>query len=315
MVKLGIVQSTDRIRDREALKDLVRITNRDIDILSLTQHRGPFQDQIINFLTDKDAILFILLSENSALHFIAGAAVGLRKRIGFLCDASIYLPFSVREHPFSVIHRTDDLELAIASLMQKILGGGAQELISDLQRAGKQVIENRRAARTATDHVVVHARKLAGDSTKIPEPPEEERIETESYWTRQLAKKFGANKQISARVKLESGREGAFDIILWNSDHENLLSLFENPIAVEVKATRKLASKTVTQLLNNAQRQNIRSVIIATTARVPPSEKERYIKRAKSKGVTLGIIESIDSEAVDSETDLLVLLSTEGVGG
>lgn len=317
-MKFGIVESTDRMGDRKALENLVAIANGNIEILSLSRRKGRLYDQIIDFVRDKDAILFVLLAENAALHFIAGIAVGLRKKIGFLCDASIYLPFSVRDFPYSIIHRSDDLELAVVSVTQKMLAGvEAQRMLSDLRGAGKQIIENRRVARAQRlpDHNVADASLSASRPETPREPTEGERVNAELHWTKKIAEKLSASSHISARANLDSEQRAAFDLVLWNSDPDNSIGLFENPIAVEVKVARKLASRTVTHVLDTAHRQNIRSLIIATTAKVPPSEKRQYFKKARSKGITLGIVDAIDRAGLESGDDFLSQLSIEGSDG
>lgn len=124
-----------------------------------------------------------------------------------------------------------------------------------------------------------------------------------------LLRMLDASPDVQFQLPTDRQRSDLFDLIAWIHPRDDRIAILENPVAFEVKATPRLSSPQITELLNRASERQIRSLVLLTEARVSDSSKITHLKRAQKKGLTLIIIDEFSIWRQQIRGDLISNLS------
>jgi hypothetical protein len=99
-----------------------------------------------------------------------------------------------------------------------------------------------------------------------------------------------------------------YDLLIWNNYDDSDLRVLGNPIPVEFKSVNSIGNAKFNQLLELAERTNIKGMILATTGKNTAASKHRLAKFRSKHGVFAVCLDRDSLSKVHTSRDLLMAL-------
>jgi hypothetical protein len=248
-------------------------------------------------LSHADVVVAYVSKGASNLFYEIGLAHGLRKPVILVMDRQIKLPpdlkgqhflFSVSEPPIS-----DVLQFQLSELMKRLLRTHDHSLdVWGPRNFNRLSTKSERPVVPEWSDILNEAPSLRGRAFE--------------GWLRTLLNSvdhFSVEEAPQGLVHNELG----YDFAIWNSIKDPDLAVLGNPIPVVAKAYQTIVSipSLLNELTEVAQRQELRSVILATTAYTSPSVRNKLEQVLNERNILIVVLDRSNLQAIRSPQSLI----------
>jgi hypothetical protein len=250
---------------------------------------GPPAD-LWTFLADADVVLANVEERDPPLFYRLGVAVGMRKQLVVVLQDRYVLPFDFRGA--TVIEyesRSRHFEELLAFKIEEGL---------------REVFRRKRSSVTPHGSTRYGSRRSAGFRRFNPREFTGTRGEA---FGRKFEEWFATvvGQVSSWELLTEKGSDRGYDLVVWNNSGDTALSVLGNPIAIELKAAKRLSKSTLDQIATLAKVQGLKGVILGTTAPLSADQRQHVLDLARSTGVILIVLDRDDLATLNNPEDFL----------